>query len=151
MTPVEEQNKQSRNGASSTVIPTALMTLETFCLLIHKTYPDGVLCIFSDRRPGTGPVIPVPLMWYSAEPIVWAQSFPSNSVAATTTSTVPEVVETRLRESAAQIVRSDESNTLSNLPCHPWIHINALLKKNDSFQLHLTWWWTLSWSRRRPT
>lgn len=85
----------------------------------HTHCLNYILCVLSDRRPGTGPVIPVPLMCFSAEPTVWAQSFPSSSVAATTTSTVPEVVETRLQESAAQTVRSDRSNPLFNLLCHP--------------------------------
>lgn len=68
-------------------------------------------------------------MWFSAEPTVWEQSFPSNSVAVTTTCTVPEVAGTRRRESAAQTVRSDESNPLLNLLLCPWICLDASPKK----------------------
>lgn len=60
--------------------------------------------ILSDRRPGTGPAIPVLSMWFSAELTVLAQSFRSNSVVVTTTSTVQEAVEIRRRGSAAQTV-----------------------------------------------
>lgn len=53
------------------------------------------------RRPGTGPVIQMQQTWSSVGLTVWAQSFQFNSVAATTTSIVLEVVETRQRGSPA--------------------------------------------------